>query len=348
MFRARLQLAAILVLPLAACRPALHPYEYIRPKMGTGFRILIYASSPQRANAIAEAAYARIDQLNAILSDYDPNSELSQLSLRTKDGPMPEPVHVSDDLWNMLVASVDAARRSDGAFDITIGPCVRLWRRSREMHELPTAERLAKARESVGWQAIKLFPESHSVQLLKANMRLDVGGIAKGYAAAEALAVIRAHGLKRAMVGAAGDLACGDPPPGQKFFRVGVQSLEKADGPSDYVALTDASISTAGDTERFVIINGVRYSHILDPRTGLGLTDRIGCSVISPSGTIADWVDDAVCILGPERGLQLVESIPGAAARVVTLDESGKATVYESKRWRDYKINPAGRRVTQP
>src|SRR5438132_14349247 len=118
--------------------------------MGTGFRILIYAASPERANPAAEAAYARIDQLNATLSDYDPQSELIQLSLRTQDGPMHEPVHVSDDLWNMLIASVDAGRRSDGAFDVTIGPCVRLWRRSRDLHELPTPERLAEARESVG------------------------------------------------------------------------------------------------------------------------------------------------------------------------------------------------------
>jgi FAD:protein FMN transferase len=334
-------LAALFVLPLGACRPPLHPHEYIRPKMGTGFRILIYAASAEQADPAAEAAYARIDQLNTTLSDYDPKSELSQLSLRTQDGPIREPVRVSDDLWNILVASVDAGRRSDGAFDITIGPCVRLWRRSRELHELPTPERLSKARASVGWEAIKLFPETHSVQLLKPNMRLDVGGIAKGYAAAEAWAIIRARGLKHAMVGAAGDLACGEPPPGQQFFRVGVQSLEKADGPSEYVALRNASISTAGDTERFVIIDGVRYSHILDPKTCLGLTRRIGCSVISPSGTIADWVDDAVCILGPERGLRLVESIPGAAARVVTLDDAGKPTVYESKHWRDYKINPA-------
>lgn len=305
--------------------------------MGTGFRVLIYSPAKDRADAAAEAAYSRMDQLNATLSDYDPKSELSQLSLRTRDGPMTEPIHVGDDLWNMLVASVDAARRSDGAFDITIGPCVRLWRRSRDMHALPTPERLAAARNSVGWEAVKLFPESHSVQLLKPKMRLDVGGIAKGYAAAEALAVIRQRGLPHAMVGAAGDLSVGEPPPGKRHWRVGVNSLEKTDGPSDYVNLVNASISTAGDTERFVIIDGVRYSHILDPKTGLGLTRRIGCSVLSPSGTVADWVDDAACILGPERGLQLIDSIPGAAGRIVTLDDAGKPTVYESKRWHEYQ-----------
>jgi thiamine biosynthesis lipoprotein len=306
--------------------------------MGTGFRIVIYAPTTQKADAAAQAAWARIDQLNDRLSDYDPHSELSQLCMRTADGPMTAAVPVSDDLWNMLVASIEAARRSESSFDITIGPCVRLWRRSRELHELPTPQRLEEARKSVGWEAIKIFPETHAVQLMKPKMRLDLGGIAKGYTAAEALAVIRRHGLPHAMVGAAGDLSVGDPPPGKQYWRVGVTSLERSDGPTDYVALLNASISTAGDTERFVIIDGVRYSHILDPKTGLGLTRRIGCSVLSPDGTTADWLDDAACILGPEKGLALIDSIPGAAGRIVTLDSDAKATVYESKRWRQYHL----------
>src|SRR5260221_8791553 len=248
--------------------------------MGTGFRVVIYALTKDAADSAAEAAYARIDQLNDILSDYDPKSEISQLSLRTWEGPMPAPVPVRDDLWRMLVASVDAARKSDGAFDVTLGPCTRLWRRSRSINELPTPERLAEARKSVGWEAIRLVPETRSVQLLKPKMRLDVGGIAKGYTSMEALAIIRRRGLPHAMVGAAGDLSVGEPPPGRKAYRVGVDSMERTDGPADYVNLRNASVSSAGDTERFVIIDGKRYSHILDPQTGLGLTARISASVI--------------------------------------------------------------------
>jgi thiamine biosynthesis lipoprotein len=209
---------------------------------------------------------------------------------------------------------------------------------------LPTPERLAEARKSVGWEAIRLVPETRSVQLLKPKMRLDVGGIAKGYTSMEALAVIRQRGLPHAMVGAAGDLSVGEPPPGRKAYRVGVDSMERSDGPADYVNLRNASVSTAGDTERFVIIDGKRYSHILDPHTGLGLTARIGASVIAPDGTETDWMDTAICVMGVEKGLALVEATPGAAARVVTLDDEGKATVHESKRWRDYRadlVNPS-------
>jgi thiamine biosynthesis lipoprotein len=151
--------------------------------------------------------------------------------------------------------------------------------------------------------------------------------------------VIKNRGFPHAMVGAAGDLSVGEPPPGKRSWRVAVTSLEKTDGPTDYVALRNASISTAGDTERFVIIDGVRYSHILDPKTCLGLTRRIGCSVLCPNGTTADWVDDAACVLGPEKGLALIDSIPGAAGRIVTLDDQGRPTVYESKRWREYHLS---------
>ncbi len=147
--------------------------------MGTGFRIVLYAPDRQAADAGAEVAFARIDQLNAILSDYDPNSELSKLSQQTLNGPMPEPVKVSDDLWRMLEQSQIAAERSNGAFDITVGPFVKLWRRSRDMGELPTPERLAEARKSVGYHFLKLDPKAHTIQLLAPRMRWTSAALAR-------------------------------------------------------------------------------------------------------------------------------------------------------------------------
>jgi len=370
--------------------PSLQKFEYIRPKMGTGFRIVLYAADKKAADAGAEAAFARIDQLNAILSDYDPNSELSKLSQRTLNGPMPEPVKVSDDLWRVLEQSQVAAERSDGAFDITVGPFVKLWRRSRDMGELPTPERLAEARKSVGYKLMMLDPQAHAVQLLAPHMRLDVGGIGKGYASSEALAVLKKLGITRAAVGAAGDLSVGDAPPGRQGWRVAIQSLpvnvgatQPSTGPFDgfdgfdkltagkltagklrtgpasepavtgeaavapdespafpdfggaYVRLSNYGASTSSDTERFTIIDGQRYSHIIDPATGLGMTHRVGVTVIAPDDTTADWMALAVCLMGPETGMALVDSTPGAAARMVSLDD-GRAAVYESKRFKEF------------
>ena len=215
-----------------------------------------------------------------------------------------------------------------------LAPASNCARRSRDLGELPTPERLAEARLSVGWQAIRLIPETHSVQLLKPKMRLDVGGIAKGYAASEALSIIRRLGITRAMVGAAGDESFGEPPPGKSAWRIAIQSLADPDQSSAYVNLRNASISTSGDTERFIEIDGRRYSHIIDPRTGLGLTRRIGVTVLSPSGIDSDWLTKPASVLGPQEGLKLIDATPGAAGRIVVLDE-GRETVYESKRWRE-------------
>ena len=331
-------LALLLCLFVTGCSAHLQKFEYVRLKMGTGFRLVMYTTDKAKADRAADAVFARIDRLNSIFSDYDPQTELSRLGQQTDDGPMSAPVRVSDDLWNIISIARAASERSDGAFDITVGPFVKLWRRSRDMQELPTIERIAQTRGSVGWEGIRLFPETHSVQLLKPHMRLDVGGIGKGYTAMQSMAVLKGFGIRKAMVGAAGDLTVGEPPPGKAYWRVAVQSLADPAKTEGYVKLRNASISTSGDTQRYVIINNQRYSHIINPKTGLGLTDRIGASVITPDGTTSDWLCKPPCVLGHEQGLALIDSTPRAAGRVVTLDEDGTEHKYESKRWKDFVL----------
>ena len=324
----------------------LQRFEYVAPKMGTVFRIVFYAPDKAAADRAANAAWARVDQLNATLSDYDPNSELGKLGQRTLDGPMPAPVPVSDDVYRMVELSIDAAKQSDGTFDITVGPLTQLFRRSRRLEMLPTPERIAEAKKSVGYQYLKLDPGHHAVQLLARKMRLDVGGIAKGYTSVTILKLLREKfGITRALCGAAGDIAVGDPPPGKKNWIVALEQLdanEKSRGA--YVQLHNYGVSTSGDTERFVIIDGVRYSHIIDPRTGYGLTNRINVSAIAPDDTIADWLAAAVCILGPEKGLALIERTPGAAARITKI-EGAEIKVWESQRFKNFA---APRSETQP
>ncbi|HWE02159.1 MAG TPA: FAD:protein FMN transferase [Tepidisphaeraceae bacterium] len=321
----------------ASAAPDLQRYEFVQPKMGTVFRIVLYASDKATADRAASAAWARVDQLNATLSDYDPKSELSRLGQRTLDGPMPEPVPVSDDVYRMVELSIEAAKQSDGAFDITVGPLTQLFRRSRRLETLPTPQRVADAKKSVGYQYLKLDPQRHAVQLLAPKMRLDVGGIAKGYTSETILKLLRDQfGITRALCGAAGDIAVGDPPPGKKNWIVALDQLdagEKSRGA--YVQLHNYGVSTSGDTERFVIIDGVRYSHIIDPRTGYGLTNRTNVSAIAPDDTVADWLAAAVCILGPEKGLALIERTPGAAARITKI-EGGSIKVWESRRFKDF------------
>ena len=323
---------------------SLEKFGFIQPKMGTVFRIVVYAPDKATAEKAVGAAFARVDELNAILSDYDPKSELSRLSQQTNAGPMTRPARVSDDLWRMIDRGREAAALSDGAFDITIGPFTRLWRRSKEMKELPTPERIELTRKSVGFEHVKLDDREHTVQLVAPKMRLDVGGIAKGYTAEEAMKVLRRFGITRAVVGAAGDIAVGDPPPGKAYWRIGVQSLQRPDELAGSLLLHNCGISTSGDTYRVVEIDGKRYSHIVDPRTGLGLTGRIGVTAVAPDATTTDWLSTAVSVLGPEKGLALAEQIPGAAVRIVTLDDDSPGAppvVRESKRFKAIGFEPA-------
>jgi thiamine biosynthesis lipoprotein len=319
----------------------LQRFEFDQQKMGAGFRIVLYAPSQAAADRAAQAAYARVDELNAILSDYEPDSEINRLSRRTLDGPMAEPVAVSPELFHVLEQSVEVARRTGGAFDVTIGPFARLWRRSRDLAALPTTQRIDEARASVGFQFIKLDPHHRTVQLLAPRMRLDVAGIAIGYIVDETLLTLRHAGVDRALIDAAGDLGMSAPPPGKKGWRIAIQSLMAPNElTGEYVELRDASISTSGDTYRFVEIGGKRYSHIVNPKTGLGLTDRIGVTVIAKDGITSDWLDTAVAVLGREAGSRLVESIPGAAARITTIDDQERAVISETAGFQHFITSP--------
>lgn len=292
--------------------------------MGMPFSILLYSADPQAANRAAAAAFARIHGLNGVMSDYDPNSELSRLSDTAGSG---KAVKVSDDLWIVLSRAQKLAAETDGAFDVTVGPYVKLWRRARRAKEMPSPERLAEARASVGYRALKLNPQAHTAELLKPGMRLDLGGIAAGFAIDEALKVLQQHKITQALIDGSGDIVVGDPPPGQPGWRVELPSIgpkgaESGDAgakqapASRYLLVRNCSVTTAGDDFQFVELDGKRYSHIVDPRTGLGMTDHSSVIIVAPDGITADSLDTAVSVLGPKRGLALLEKYRGAAARV--------------------------------
>lgn len=308
-------------------RGGLHRFEFQQPHMGTLFTITLYAPEANRAGAAAEAAFARIAALEQMMTDYDPESELMQLCQQ----PVGQPVRVSDELFALLQKGQRLAKLTDGAFDVTIGPVVRHWRRARRTETLPSPEALARAQAPVGWRKLKLDPRKQTVTLTAPDMQLDLGGIAKGYAADQALAVLKSHGLNRALVAASGDIAVGDPPPGKRGWRVGVGALDRGeDALARNLLLRNAAVSTSGDTEQFVEINGQRYSHIVDPRTGLGLTERLQVSIVAKRAADTDSFATAVSVLGVQRGLKLVESQRGMAAFI--LRKSGAQTeVYESR-----------------
>jgi thiamine biosynthesis lipoprotein len=305
-------------------------FVFEKAEMGVPFRITLYAPDEAQARTASDAAFARVEVLNSILSDYDPDSELSRISRTSGTG---KAVPVSTDLWRVLELSQSVAVRSGGAFDITIGPLVNLWRRARRKHELPASAQIAEMRARVGFHKLRLDHERRTAELLAPEMRLDVGGIAKGVAVDEALKVLAAQGVERALVAASGDIGASGPPPGQPGWKIEVATLDTEGAPpAELVWLRHSAVSTSGDTFQRIEIDGVRYSHIVDPRTGIGMTDHSLVTILGPDCTTTDSWETTVTILGPEPGLELVESLPRTAARIVR--KPGAAIdVRRSSRW---------------
>jgi thiamine biosynthesis lipoprotein len=309
---------------------ALKRFAFERAEMGLPFRITLHAPDEAAAQSAADAGFDKIAELNAVFSDYDSDSELSRLSQTAGRG---NAVPVSRELWIVLERAQALAERTDGAFDITCGPVVNVWRHARRKKELPAPALLAEMRERVGFRKLRLDAAARTVELRVPDMRLDCGGIAKGYAVDAALAVLRERGFTRALVGGAGDMAAGDAPPGERGWKIEVAALDVPGAPPpQIVLLRNSAIATSGDVFQRVEIDGKRYSHIVDPSTGVGLTDHGLVTVLAPDCATADSLATAVSVLGPARGLRLIEDTPDVAVHIVR--KPGEIVEFtKSSRW---------------
>jgi thiamine biosynthesis lipoprotein len=286
----------------------------MRAAMGTRARVVLYAEDEESARLAAKAALDRIDELEAVMTDYREDSELMRLCARAGEGP----VEVSEDLLRVVVRSGEISAASDGAFDVTVGPLVRLWRAARRSSSLPEPSQLDAARALVGWRMVAVDVQSSTVELAREGMQLDLGGIGKGFACDEAAATLESLGHPRCLVEIGGDLVVLDPPPGQAGWRVGVSP--RGAGVMRFEEVARAGVATSGDAEQFVEIEGNRYSHIVDPRTGLGLTHQTAVLVIAQDGTTADGLASALSVLGREEGMGLARKM-GARAVFLTSED---------------------------
>lgn len=258
-------------------------YEFSHPQMGTVFRLVFYTEKDSAtAQSIAKQVFDRVDTLNAIFSDYLPESELNRLSDKAGSG---KKIQVSEPLWEILRLSKSYAKASKGAFDPTVGALTRLWRRARNLKEPPDSTRIAAALETVDYRSIRLY-KNRRVQLKLKGTRLDLGGIAQGYAADECLSILKAAGISIALADAGGDIALGAAPPGVKGWHI---ERITSDSIKETLVLANCGITTSGATYRyFEAANGVRYSHIVDPRTGWGITQPRLVTVLAPNAVTAD------------------------------------------------------------
>ena len=296
--------------------------------MGTLVRITVYCTTPDEARAAFRDGFDRIRELDDALSDYKPESELSQITTRA----LGRPVRVSEDLFRVLQASQRLAEETGGAFDVTEGPVVRMWREARKTGHAPNDEALADAGARSGFKKLHLDAGARTVMVDAAGMALDVGAIGKGYAASEALGSIGKRGIRSALVAVSGDLAFSNAPPGQSGWRIQIHSEDEAAlGVPSTVELTNRAVSTSGSSEQHLDVNGRRYSHVIDPASHMGLVSDITVTVVAPHGLEADGLDTAASVLGAERGLALIESHRDAGGLIVERTHGSTAALASTR-----------------
>ncbi len=301
-----------------------------RRLMGAPWTITVYAPSQRAGAAAIEAGFAEVARLEAILSDYDPASELSRLSARA---PTEVAVPIGEDLGRVLTRAVAIRDASGGVFDPTVGPLTTLWRQARRAGRLPPADKLAAARAAVGPETLLLEADGRAALLTKPGMRLDLGGIGMGYAVDRALEILGQMGIDAAMIDASGDIGVSGSPPGTQGWVIDAAPLPRSGvEPGMRLVLTHAAVTTSGDAHQAVEIEGRRYSHIVDPRTGLGVAGPAAVTVIARDCTTADALATAASVLGPEAAAAVIAAEPGCAAWFVWTQQ-GELRQARTPRW---------------
>ncbi len=300
-------LPACLLPKKATAQSDLSRFSFHRGLMGTQFNVIFYAPDSSIALRANGAVNARMDSLNQVMSDYMDGSEINQLSKTAGSGQW---VPVSADLFNVLKKAQAIARLSNGGFDPTLGSLSLLWRRAVRRKEFPTVAERRRARRAVGYTLIQLDSTNHSVRLKRAGMRLDVGGIGQGFAVDEALLVLHHFGIQSALIDIGGDILAGDAPPESDGWRVGIGSGKAGDADTTTILLKNAAITTSGDTYRFLEHKGRRYSHIMNPRSGLGLRHFVRATVLAPDGYQADALTKVFSVAGLKKSRQLITRFP--------------------------------------
>jgi len=299
-FRQTLFFAAA-VAALTQCRPnekidvapPLQKHTYQQAMMGTRFFITLYADDKAQADKAATAAFQYAADVNSACSDYDVTSELMKFNI----APAHQPIQLSPMLFEIIREGIHIAQETKGAYDPTLGWHSYNWRMARKKGKLPSTEKIAQAKASSGWKKITLPINNRSATKLVSNMRLDLGGIAKGYAADGMLDILNDHGIDRASVTAGGEVRVGNPPPGEEGWNISIKTLDtKHQLSPSTITLANCAVSTSGDLHQSITINGQRYSHIVDPVTALGLTTRRSATVIGPNCTNTDALATALCV----------------------------------------------------
>jgi thiamine biosynthesis lipoprotein len=306
-------------------------FEFSEKKMGSSFNLIFYHSDSTEAALLAKQCFSFVDSLNNIFSDYSLESELGKLGLQ-KDL---TDIKVSDELFSMIIRSKTAWKRSGKTFDITIGALTQLWRKAKKENRFPSETEIKAAKDLIGFKNLIINERSKTISFKKPGIRLDFGGIVPGYVAQRIIDLLKTKNINIALVDASGDIVMSDAPLGKDGWTIGINLPENENEIWDKkLELKNFAVSTSGDVYRYTIHNGIKYSHIIDPQTGYGVTSQRNVTVIAKYGADADWLATACSILPIKKALKLAKT-EQAAILIATMNGE-KIITYKSKSFDKY------------
>ncbi len=329
----RYYLTAISLLFFCFSHAQLQRMSFTRAKMGSPFTIIVYPHDSAEAINTVNGAFTLVDSLVNIFSDYIDSSELNRLC--ASGGKHQPPFHCSAALFDILMQSADAFKKSRGRFDITLGPVTRLWRSARKEKKIPDATLVQQQLALTGFNKIELDTIFHTAHLLQAGMQLDLGGIAQGYIAQQVINYLGSRQIENALVDVSGDIVCTGKPPGTNCWTVAVNFPESSAAllPKQLL-ISNMAVTTSGDVYQYLEHEGKRYSHIVDPATGYGITSQRNVTVIAADGTLADWLTKACSLLPLAKAKKLARSLQ--AVVLITTLKKGRLVAHMSKGFAAY------------
>ena len=282
------------------------------PMMGTIGTVTIRSDREDLPEAALNETQKVIGEIEKVCNIFKPESELSRLNRTAFE----KEFVCSPLLWEMLTAADHYYRFTGGAYDPTVQPLMKLWGFRKKRQTLPSEAEIREAMKKVGWDKVKLDPEKRSVRFLTEGIGIDFGGIAKGFALEEALKTARKTGVKSAVFNLGGNIGCISPEK-REPFRIGIRDPESPEGRLGNIEMRNNCVATSGNYERYVIIDGKQYTHIMDPRTGMPVSGMLSVTIVTPRGTDSDALSTAIFVKGEKFAEEVCRKIPGTGVLIV-------------------------------
>ena len=286
--------------------------------MGSRFDITVVAENQPEADTFLEMGISEISRIERLISSWDPDSQTSAIN---RNAGIQE-VQVNKELFDLIERSIKISKLTDGAFDISYASMDKIWKFDGSMTEKPSEEAIKRSVEKIGYKNILLNKEKSTVFLTKEGMKIGFGAIGKGYAADKTKALLMEKGVKAGIINASGDMNTWGKQPDGKSWMVAITNPLNKEKAFSWLPIDNSAIVTSGNYEKFVRFGKVRYSHIIDPRTGYPTTGIISATVLSPSAEIADALATAVFVMGIDVGLDFINQLKGVEC--ILVDENNK------------------------